>query len=167
MSAAAMKTMTRSDFLTSVKEDSKGVWPGGDMLAGELAMHLPESEKVVAWIWLKGHRTRTDSRDNLALLTERHFLLVEILQSGSQFADDDSRHTSVLVESVPLGRLRSIHTSNYGDGRGSFSLDFAGPVFGDSFGSNSSGNQIFYTLDKGWPDEEAAAFLAAIASVRK
>jgi len=118
-------------------------------------------EIILGGLWLKrseesgyGH----GARSLLALIGDHHFFRAELYSS-----EEDGN--SVHVESVPMGRLRSVitHTTctKNGEKRGTLMLDFAGHVL------QSDGNQVFYEMESGWPGKEVTAFLDALHEARR
>ena len=157
-----MSTMSSRDFVSTIMGNN---WPGAAALARQLALHLGECE-VAVWLWLERH-DEWDPFDEcrrregkLAVATRRLFVVALVEGKGSAVEN-------VHVESVPLGRLRSVTTyENQGGGIG-FTLDFAGPVFGwiNNPLSLTSGT-VTFGMRGDELGEEAEAFLLALADLR-
>ena len=128
-------------------------------LAKEIALHLPITEQILAWLDLKpgGGRLARLGEKVYAVVTNHHFMVV--------ITGRDNRGPSIRIESAPIGRLRSVFTHAHQDGSGAVTLDFAGPLF--AFHSTVERSDVTFQMNRGWPSEEVTRFLGAVASVRK
>lgn len=161
-----MQRMTKTEFLSLVASNEDDAWPGGEALARALALHIPDAESIAGWMWLDREQLTPSRRllqryGQAGIVGDRHFFLLHLMMGLSMDP------TSVQVQSAPMGRLRAVRTKTFSDGRGSFTLDFAGPVFEGNY-RDIARNEVSFSWGEGEPDEEiVTAFLAAIAEVRK
>ena len=142
-----MRQMARGNFLEMVRANDDDSWLDGPMLASELDFHLPQQAKVLTWLWIYDNQV-------LLVVTEQHFVVAHICPGDI---------ASIEMESVPVGRLRSVKTHT----NGFIELDFANPVFyGHPYFHNST-----LTIDgdesKDWPPERLRKFLKVLGSVRR
>ncbi len=158
-----MNSMSGRDFTSTIAGNQD--WPGAATLARQLALHLGEC-KVAAWLWLERH-DEWDPFDEcrlrggkLAVATRRLFVVALV-------EEKDGVVENVHVESVPLGRLRSLTTYESRGGRVAFSLEFAGPVFGwMSHPLSPASGTVAFGAQADQFGGEAEAFLRALADLR-
>lgn len=156
-----MKAMTRDEFISFVSQTPDGEWTAPREIARYLSMHIPPAEQVLGWLRLDANgRTNPKLFGVFVILTEHHFLRVQACVDELQHAVD------VTMESVPLGRLRSIRSRANTAGAGVVILDFAGNILRGGSG-DADGDQIVIRIEKEGPAAAVSEFLEALASVRK
>ncbi|MCK5806604.1 MAG: hypothetical protein KAI66_27490 [Lentisphaeria bacterium] len=135
-----------------------------DVLRQHINWQRGKGEVILGGLWLaRSDEPRSyHERSILVLIGDHHFFRIELFKGAEEAL-------SVGIESVPMGRLRSV-TTNFnkkkdGDTNGILILDFAGPVFQE--GNRENERQISFGLDSGWPGEELSAFLDALHESRK
>ncbi len=156
-----MKPMRKDEFIKFVDGNPGEAWTAAPEVANHLDMHIPPAEQVLGWLRLEDHIDRDPKVYGvIVVLTERFFLRV------SASVNEARNAAQVDVESVPLGRLRSVKTRTGAPGAGVVVLDFAGTVLQGGRG-DIDGDQILIRVDKGWPSPAVKEFMDALASIRK
>ena len=177
MKMDSTEPIPRAVFLDFVNENEDGRWIDGAAAARELGLHLAAEELVHGWLTFEEQRSEEDEGDDSTethIVTDRRYLIVSVAKR-STLRLASAENGLIEVQSVPIGRLRSVctdarHTIIAGAPddavSGELKLDFAGPVFHSPFG-NDNRDELSFHQHSGWPSQEVQAFMAALATVRK